>query len=190
MFPDGLLETLLGIEGTAARVYFSHFSGLLKPGLEFAFDGRNRRPPRDPVNALLSFAYSLLLAEWTATLSTMGFDAYVGFLHQPVYGRPALSLDMMEEFRPFLADRLVLSMINRNQIHPEGFLTKESGAVYMDDATRRKIIETYQKRKQEELIHPFLNEKVEIGNLFFIQALLLARFIRGDMDGYPPFIWK
>jgi CRISPR-associated protein Cas1 len=112
------------------------------------------------------------------------------FLHRDRPGRSGLALDMMEEFRPFLADRLVLSLINRRQIRSDGFIIKNSGGVYMDDVIRRTVLEAYQKRKQESLVHPFLNEKVEIGNLFFIQALLLARFIRGDLDGYPPFIWK
>ena len=123
-------------------------------------------------------------------LESVGLDPAVGFLHRDRPGRPGLALDMMEEFRPFLADRLVLSMINRNQVCSDGFIIKESGAVYMDDETRKTVLTAYQKRKQESLLHPFLNEKVEIGNLFFIQALLLARFIRGDIDGYPPFIWK
>ena len=125
-----------------------------------------------------------------SALESIGLDPAVGFLHRDRPGRPGLALDMMEEFRPFLADRLVLSLINRNQVHPDGFVTKESGGIYMNDDTRRTILEAYQKRKQESLVHPFLNEKVEIGNLFFVQALLLARYIRGDIDGYPPFIWK
>ncbi len=185
------IDSLRGIEGDAAHQYFSVFNELIfMHKTKFAFTGRNRRPPTDRINCLLSFVYTLLVHDVRSALETAGLDPAVGFLHRDRPGRPGLALDIMEEFRPFFADRLVLSMINRNQIHPDGFLTKESGAVYMDDATRRKILEIYQKRKQEELFHPFLNEKVEIGNLFFIQALLLARFIRGDIDGYPPFIWK
>lgn len=189
--PNPNLDRLRGIEGDAAHQYFSVFDELIFSNKrEFAFTGRNRRPPTDRINCLLSFVYTLLVHDVRSALETVGLDPAVGFLHRDRPGRPGLALDMMEEFRPFFADRLVLSMINRNQIRPDGFVTKESGAVTMDDDTRRKILETYQKRKQEILVHPFLSEKVEIGNLFFIQALLLARFIRGDIDGYPPFIWK
>ncbi len=185
------LNRLRGIEGDAAHQYFTVFNELILTQKEdFEFITRNRRPPTDRINCLLSFVYTLLVHDVRSALETVGLDPAVGFLHRDRPGRPGLALDMMEEFRPFLADRLVLSMINRNQIHSEGFLFKESGAVYLNDETRKIILETYQKRKQERLIHPFLNEKVEIGNLFFIQALLLARFIRGDIDGYPPFIWK
>ena len=185
------LNRLRGIEGDAAHQYFTVFNELILTQKEdFEFITRNRRPPTDRINCLLSFLYTLLVHDVRSALESVGLDPAVGFLHRDRPGRPGLALDMMEEFRPFLADRLVLSMINRNQIHSEGFLFKESGAVYLNDETRKIILETYQKRKQERLIHPFLNEKVEIGNLFFIQALLLARFIRGDIDGYPPFIWK
>ncbi|WP_457553050.1 type I-C CRISPR-associated endonuclease Cas1c [Desulfobacula sp.] len=185
------LDRLRGIEGDAAHQYFSVFNQLILAQKEaFSFLGRNRRPPTDRINCLLSFVYTLLVHDVRSGLESVGLDPAVGFLHRDRPGRPGLALDMMEEFRPFLADRLVLSMINRNQVRPDGFIIKESGAVYMDDETRKTVLETYQKRKQESLIHPFLNEKVEIGSMFFIQALLLARFIRGDIDGYPPFIWK
>ncbi len=185
------LERLRGIEGDAAHQYFNVFNELIFAQKEaFLFSGRNRRPPTDRINCLLSFVYTLLVHDVRSALESVGLDSAVGFLHRDRPGRPGLALDMMEEFRPFLADRLVLSMINRNQVCSDGFIIKESGAVYMDDETRKTVLTTYQKRKQESLIHPFLNEKVEIGNLFFIQALLLARFIRGDIDGYPPFIWK
>ncbi|MCP4682286.1 MAG: type I-C CRISPR-associated endonuclease Cas1 [Desulfobacterales bacterium] len=185
------LDRLRGIEGDAAHQYFSVFNELILAQKEsFLFSGRNRRPPTDRINCLLSFVYTLLVHDVQSALESVGLDPAVGFLHRDRPGRPGLALDIMEEFRPFLADRLVLSMINRNQVQPDGFIIKESGAVYMDDETRKTVLTTYQKRKQERLTHPFLNEKVEIGNLFFIQALLLARFIRGDIDGYPPFIWK
>ncbi|WP_020586892.1 type I-C CRISPR-associated endonuclease Cas1c [Desulfobacter curvatus] len=185
------LDSLRGIEGDAAHQYFSVFDELIFQQQEaFAFSGRNRRPPTDRVNCLLSFVYTLLVHDVRSALESVGLDPSVGFLHRDRPGRPGLALDMMEEFRPFLADRLVLSMINRGQVKPEGFTIKESGAVHMDDDTRKTVLTTYQKRKQESLIHPFLNEKIQIGTLFFIQALLLARFIRGDLDGYPPFIWK
>ena len=185
------VDHLRGIEGDAARQYFDVFNELIFYHKQaFRFKGRNRRPPTDRINCLLSFVYTLIVHDVRSALETVGLDPAVGFLHRDRPGRPGLALDLMEEFRPFLGDRLVLSLINRSQVRPEGFLEKETGGIYMDDETRRTVLETYQKRKQEALLHPFLNEKVEIGNLFFIQALLLARFIRGDLDGYPPFIWK
>ena len=185
------LNRLRGIEGDAAHQYFSVFEELIFQQKDaFPFLGRNRRPPTDRVNCLLSFVYTLLVHDVRSALESVGLDSSVGFLHRDRPGRPSLALDMMEEFRPFLADRLVLSMINRGQVRPDGFMIKESGAVHMDDDTRKIVLTTYQKRKQETLIHAFLNEKVQIGTLFFVQALLLARFIRGDLDGYPPFIWK
>ncbi len=187
----GNLDRLRGIEGDAAHQYFSVFNELIFQQKEtFRFSGRNRRPPTDRINCLLSFVYTLLVHDVRSALESVGLDPAVGFLHRDRPGRPGLALDIMEEFRPFLADRLVLSMINRNQIQDDGFVEKESGAVYMDDDTRKTILTAYQKRKQESLVHPFLNENVQVGMLFFIQALLLARFIRGDLDGYPPFIWK
>ena len=185
------LDTLRGIEGDAAHQYFSVFDEMIFQQQDaFAFSGRNRRPPTDRVNCLLSFVYTLLVHDVRSALESVGLDPAVGFLHRDRPGRPGLALDMMEEFRPFLADRLVLSMINRGQVRPEGFTIKEPGAVHMDDDTRKTVLTTYQKRKQESLVHPFLNEKIQIGTLFFIQALLMARFIRGDLDGYPPFVWK
>ncbi len=188
---NGDLDRLRGIEGEAAHQYFSVFDELISQQKDFfVFSGRNRRPPTDRVNCLLSFVYTLLVHDVRSALESVGLDPSVGFLHRDRPGRPSLALDMMEELRPFLADRLVLSMINRSQVKPDGFIIKESGAVHMDDDTRKAVLTIYQKRKQESLIHPFLNEKIQIGNLFFIQALLLARFIRGDLDGYPTFIWK
>lgn len=185
------LDSLRGIEGDAAHQYFSVFDQLIFQQQDaFAFSGRNRRPPTDRINCLLSFVYTLLVHDVRSALESVGLDPAVGFLHRDRPGRPGLALDMMEEFRPFLADRLVLSMVNRGQVKPDGFTIKESGAVHMDDDTRKTVLTTYQKRKQESLIHPFLNEQIQIGTLFFIQALLMARFIRGDLDGYPPFIWK
>ncbi len=185
------LDSLRGIEGDAAHQYFSVFNEMIFQQQDaFAFSGRNRRPPTDRVNCLLSFVYTLLVHDVRSALESVGLEPAVGFLHRDRPGRPGLALDMMEEFRPFLADRLVLSMINRGQVRPDGFTIKESGAVHMDDDTRKTVLTTYQKRKQESLVHPFLNEKIQIGTLFFIQALLMARFIRGDLDGYPPFIWK
>jgi CRISPR-associated protein Cas1 len=185
------LDVLRGIEGESARAYFSVFDHLIiAQKQDFYFKERNRRPPLDRVNCLLSFLYTLVLHDVRSALETTGLDPAVGFLHRDRPGRPGLALDMMEEFRPFLADRMALSMINLNQLKPEGFATVESGAVIMDDETRKTLLTTYQKRKQDTIDHPFLNEKVTIGILFYTQALLMARFLRGDIDGYPPFIWR
>ncbi len=185
------LDVLRGIEGEAARVYFSVFDHLIiAQKQDFYFRERNRRPPLDRVNCLLSFIYTIVLHDVRSALETTGLDPAVGFLHRDRPGRPGLALDMMEEFRPFLADRLALSMINLNQLKPEGFTTVESGAVLMDDETRKALLTAYQKRKQDTIDHPYLNEKVSIGILFYSQALLMARFLRGDIDGYPPFIWR
>lgn len=142
------------------------------------------------MNALLSFLYTLLVHDVQAALETVGLDPQVGFLHQDRPGRPGLALDMMEELRPFLADRLALSLVNRKQVSPSGFQTLESGGVIMDDETRKTVISAWQKRKQEQIMHPFLNEKIEIGLIPYAQAMILARHLRGDLDGYPPFFWK
>ena len=185
------LDTLRGIEGEAAHVYFSVFDHLIVSQKEsFRFRERNRRPPLDRVNCLLSFIYTLLMHDVRSALETVGLDPAVGFLHRDRPGRPGLALDMMEEFRPFLADRLTLSLINLNQVQEKGFTQSESGAVLMNDETRKTLLVAYQIRKQDEIYHPFIEEKVTIGILFHMQALLLARFLRGDLDGYPPFIWK
>ena len=185
------LDSLRGIEGETARAYFSVFDDLIthqKDG--FIFKGRNRRPPLDNVNCLLSFLYTLLLHDIRSALEGVGLDPAVGFLHRDRPGRPGLALDLMEEFRPFLADRLVLSLVNLGQINPKGFIKTEAGAVTMMDDTRKAVIVAYQKRKQDEIQHPFLGEKVAVGILFHVQALLLARHLRGDLDGYPPFVWR
>jgi len=138
----------------------------------------------------LSFLYTILMHDIRSALESVGLDSAVGFLHRDRPGRPGLALDLMEEFRPFLADRLTLSLINLGQAKNKGFQKKASGAVLMDDETRKTLLVAYQKRKQDEIFHPFLEEKVSIGILFHVQALLLARYLRGDLDGYPPFIWK
>lgn len=185
------LDRLRGVEGDAAHTYFGVFNHLIVAQKEgFSFQERNRRPPLDTVNCLLSFIYTLLMHDIRSALETVGLDPAVGFLHRDRPGRPGLALDLMEEFRPFLADRLVLSLINRQQVKDKGFKKMESGAVMMNDETRKTVLVAYQERKQEEIMHPFLEEKVTIGILFFIQALLLARHLRGDLDGYPAFIWK
>jgi CRISPR-associated protein Cas1 len=185
------LDTLRGIEGDAAHIYFSVLDHLIVSQKEtFSFQERNRRPPLDNVNCLLSFLYTLLVHDIRSALESVGLDPAVGFLHRDRPGRPGLALDLMEEFRPFLGDRLALSLINLRQVQDKGFKKSDSGAVLMSDDTRKTVLVAYQERKQEEIIHPFLDEKVSIGLLFHIQALLLARHLRGDLDGYPPFIWK
>jgi CRISPR-associated protein Cas1 len=185
------LDTLRGLEGDAAHIYFRVFDHLIVAQKDdFSFQERNRRPPLDNVNALLSFIYTLLVHDIRSALETVGLDPAVGFLHRDRPGRPSLALDLMEEFRPILADRLALSLINLRQIQGKGFKKSDSGAVIMTDETRKNLLVAYQERKQEEILHPFLDEKVTIGLLFHIQALLMARYLRGDLDGYPPFIWK
>jgi CRISPR-associated protein Cas1 len=185
------LETLRGKEGDAARCYFSVFDRLILAQKEhFKFTDRSRRPPTDKVNALLSFVYTLLAHDVTSALEGVGLDPAVGYLHRERPGRPSLALDIMEEFRSWLADRLVLSLINLRQIRPEGFTQSESGAVLMDDATRKTVIAAWQSRKQDELTHPYTEEKLAIGLLPHMQARLLARHIRGELESYPPFVWK
>ncbi|MBW6485801.1 MAG: type I-C CRISPR-associated endonuclease Cas1c [Syntrophobacterales bacterium] len=185
------LDEVRGCEGDAAHTYFGVFDHLIVVQKEaFSFQERNRRPPLDNVNALLSFIYTLLVHDVRSALEVVGLDPAVGFLHRDRPGRPSLALDMMEEFRSFLADRLALSLINLRQVQGKGFKKSESGAVLMTDDTRKTVLVAYQERKQEEIVHPFLDEKVTIGTLFHIQAMLMARYLRGDMDGYPPFIWK
>jgi CRISPR-associated protein Cas1 len=185
------LDRLRGIEGDAANHYFSVFSRLVNlPGDEFRFVGRSRRPPMDRVNALLSFLYSMLAHDTRSACEATGLDAAVGFLHRDRPGRPGLALDLMEEFRPFIVDRLVLSLINRRQVTPAGFEVSASGAVTMDDKTRRLVLTAFQKRKQDAITHPFLDEKSTVGLLVHLQARLLARHIRGDLDAYPPFLWR
>jgi CRISPR-associated protein Cas1 len=185
------LNALRGIEGEAANVYFNVFDHLIVAQKnDFAFTQRSRRPPLDEVNCLLSFLYTLLMHDVRSALESVGLDSCVGFLHRDRPGRPGLALDIMEEFRPVLGDRLTLSVINRKQVCKKGFEKLDSGAVFMDDDTRKEILVAYQKRKQETIMHPYLKENVQVGLLFYIQALLLARHLRGDIDGYPVFIWK
>jgi CRISPR-associated protein Cas1 len=184
-------DVLRGIEGDAAHLYFTVFNHLITAQKEdFLFQERNRRPPLDNVNCLLSFVYTLILHDVRSALETVGLDPAVGFLHRDRPGRPGLALDLMEEFRPFLADRLVLSLVNLRKVQKKGFTKMDSGAVFMDDDTRKEVLVAYQNRKQEEITHPFLGEKVSIGILFHIQAMLFSRYLRGDIDGYPPFIWR
>jgi len=188
--PQGA-DALRGLEGEAANAYFAVFDQLiLVPGDELRFTGRSRRPPLDPVNALLSFVYALLVHDVRSALETTGLDPAVGFLHRDRPGRPSLALDLMEEFRPFFADRLVLSLINRRQVAASGFRRLENSACLMTDELRKAVLVAYQERKREELRHPFLGEPTTVGLLWHLQAQLLARHLRGDLDGYPPFVWK
>lgn len=183
------LDTLRGIEGNAASAYFHVFNEcILSDKKEFYFKTRNRRPPRDRVNALLSFSYSLLAAEVGAALEGVGLDAYVGFLHRDRPGRMSLALDVMEELRPVIAERFVLKVINRRQIKEDDFIIKENSAVLLKDESRRKFLQLWQEAKTEKMTHPYLKEKIEWGLVPHAQALLLARFLRGDLDGYPPLL--
>jgi len=185
------LDTVRGREGEAARTYFGVFDHLIAAQKDdFHFHGRSRRPPMDNMNALLSFVYTLLAHDVRAALESVGLDPAVGFLHRDRPGRPGLALDLMEELRPLLGDRLTLSLVNRRQVKGGGFETSDSGGVTMNDATRKTVIQAYQTRKQEELHHPFIGEKVAVGLLPHVQAMLMARFLRGDLDGYPPFVWR
>ncbi|MCM1566923.1 MAG: type I-C CRISPR-associated endonuclease Cas1c [Dehalobacter sp.] len=185
------LEQLRGFEGEAASQYFSVLDELILQQKEsFYFNCRNKRPPLDNVNAMLSFVYTLLAHDVAAALETVGLDPYVGFLHRDRPGRISLALDLMEEMRAVYADRFVISLINKREVKAEGFTQKENGAVIMDDDTRKIILKAWQSRKQEIITHPFLQEKLEWGLVPYAQAMLLARFIRGDLDGYPPFMWK
>jgi CRISPR-associated protein Cas1 len=188
---DISLNTIRGIEGDSARVYFKVFDQLItSQKKDFFFQGRNRRPPMDKVNCLLSFLYTLLFHDVRSAIESVGLDPAVGFLHRDRPGRLGLALDLMEEFRPFLADRLALSLINLHRVKNKDFKKTQSGAVLMDDEPRKTVLIAYQKRKQDEILHPFLKERISIGLLPHMQALLLARYLRGDLDGYPPFIWR
>lgn len=187
---DNDLDTVRGIEGDAAHVYFSVFNHLVNRNKEaFRFQQRNRRPPLDRMNCLLSFLYTLLLHDIRSALECTGLDPAVGFLHRDRPGRPGLALDLMEEFRP-LADRLALSLVNLGQLKEKDFILSEAGAVRMKDDARKTLLVSYQKRKQDVMEHPFLKKKMPIGLLFHTQTLLLARFLRGDLDGYPPMLWR
>lgn len=184
-------EQLRGFEGEAAQVYFRVFDELiLQQKKDFTFQGRNKRPPMDNVNALLSFVYTLLTNTITSALETVGLDPYVGCFHTERPGRVSLSLDLIEELRPVLADRFVLSLINKKIVSKKGFKKKENGAILMDDETRKTVLVEWQNKKKETLTHPFLKEKVEWGMVPYVQAMLLARYLRGDLDTYPPFLWK
>lgn len=184
------LDMVRGVEGDAAHVYFDVFDHLVTRSKDaFYFHQRSRRPPLDRINCLLSFLYTLLLHDVRSALECTGLDPAVGFLHRDRPGRPGLALDMMEEFRP-MADRLALSLINLGQLQEKDFTISEAGSVRMKDEARKTLLVSYQKRKQDVMEHPFLEKKMPVGLLFHTQALLLARFLRGDLDGYPPMIWR
>jgi CRISPR-associated protein Cas1 len=186
------LDVLRGLEGEAAARYFAVFGRLVAPERReaFSFGERNRRPPLDPLNALLSYLYTLLRFDAAGALAAHGLDPAVGFLHRDRPGRAGLALDLMEELRVPLADRLALTLINRQQVQAKHFRTDDVGAVLLTDDGRKEVLTAWQKRKQEEVEHPFLEEKLPIGLLMHAQALLLARHLRGDLDAYPPFEWR
>lgn len=184
-------DQLRGYEGEAASIYFGVFDELiLQQKKDFIFQGRNKRPPLDHVNALLSFVYTLLTNSITSALECVGLDPYVGYLHTDRPGRVSLSLDMIEELRAVLADRFVLTLINRKIVTAKNFSKKENGAVLMDDEARKRVLTEWQKKKKEIITHPYLKEKAEWGMIPYVQAMLLARYLRGDLDGYPVFLWK
>jgi len=185
------MQQLRGIEGEAASVYFSVLDDLiLQQKEDFFFNNRNKRPPLDNVNALLSFSYSLLANECASALQGVGLDPYVGFLHRDRPGRISLALDLMEELRSVFADRFVITLINKRIVQGSGFTKKENGVVIMNDDTKKTVLSNWQTKKQELITHPFIKEKIEWGLVPHVQALLLARYIRGDLDQYPPFLWK
>lgn len=185
------MDQLRGYEGEAASVYFGVFDQLiLQQKKDFIFSGRNKRPPLDNVNAMLSFVYTLLTNTIASALETVGLDPYVGFMHTDRPGRVSLALDLIEELRPVLADRFVLTMINRKMVTAKDFTKKEDGAVLMSDDARRNLLTEWQNKKKEVITHPYLGEKVEWGMIPYVQAMLLARYLRGDIDEYPPFFWK
>lgn len=185
------LDSLRGVEGDAAAAYFAAFPHLMTHGdAGLTMTGRSRRPPLDPVNALLSFLYTLLMHDCRSALESCGLDAQCGFLHRDRPGRPSLALDLMEEFRAFFADRVALTLFNRKQLGPQDFERQESGAVLLKEASRKVVLTTWQEKKQDEITHPFLDEKTTVGLLPHLQARLLARHLRGDLDAYPAFLAK
>ena len=184
-------DQLRGYEGEAASIYFSVFNELiLQQKIEFNFQGRNKRPPKDNVNAMLSFVYTLLTNQITSALEVVGLDPYVGYLHTDRPGRVSLALDLIEELRSVYADRFVLSLINKKIVNGKNFSQKENGVVLMGDDLRKKLLVEWQNKKKEVITHPYLKEKVEWGMVPYVQAMLLARYLRGDLDGYPVFLWK
>ena len=185
------LDSLRGLEGAAAGAYFGVFDQMILRDKDvFFYHGRNRRPPLDNVNAMLSFAYSLLTNDCASALESVGLDSYVGFMHRDRPGRVSLALDLMEELRPCMADRFVLTIINNRVLGADDFEVSESGAVRLTDQARKKFLQRWQERKQEQIKHPYLEEKIPWGLVPYVQALLLSRYLRDDLDAYPPFLWK
>lgn len=185
------MEELRGVEGLAARCYFSHFNDMIFVEDEFlCFNGRSKRPPMDAPNAMLSFAYSLLTNDCASALEGVGLDPYVGFMHVERPGRKSLALDLVEELRSPVADRAILTCINNKMFNEKSFENRPDGSVYLGESGRRKFLDAWQRRKREQIRHPYLKSKVAWGLVPHIQAMLLARYIRGDIDGYPPFMWK
>lgn len=185
------LDAVRGIEGAATQLYFSVFAQMVRANKQhFPFDGRNRRPPRDPVNALLSFLYALLTSDCISACESAGLDPQVGFLHAPRPGKPALALDLMEEFRPVMTDRLALNLINRQQIQPQHFEKRPPEAVLLNDEGRRVVLAAYQERKKEEVQHSLLKQPLPLGLVPFVQARLVARAVRQDTPHYQPYLWK
>ncbi len=179
------------MEGEAAALYFSVFDHLIRSSdQEFRWKGRSRRPPLDPINAVLSFLYTLLTHDCRSACEAVGLDPAVGFLLRDRPGRPSLALDLMEELRPVLVDRLALSLVNRHQLRSTDFEARDGGAVMLSDDARKTVLTAWQERKKEERLHPFLAEKVPFGLVPYLQAQMLSRHLRGDLDGYPPWFWK
>lgn len=185
------LNSLRGLEGAASTIYFSIYDDMILNNKDdFYFNKRNKRPPLDNVNAMMSFSYSLLANDCASALESVGLDSYVGFIHRDRPGRNSLALDLMEELRPCIADRFVLTLINNRIISNKHFITQESGAVFFTDEGRSLFLKHWHQRKYEEIKHPYLNDKISWGQVPYVQSLLLSRCIRGDIDGYPPFLWK
>ena len=185
------IDKIRGIEGECAKLYFGIFDEMIvKQKDHFSLKFRTKRPPLDNVNAMLSYMYTILTFEIQSALETVGLDPYVGFMHTDRAGRASLALDVIEELRAYMVDRLVLSMINLVQIKPDDFLQKEGGAVLMKDECRKKILKCWQDKKNEIIEHPFIGEKIQIGLIPYVQVQLLARYIRGDIEDYPPFLCK
>ena len=187
---SGNIESIRGLEGDSAAIYFSVFNGLILPSVksDFVFNGRNRRPPKDPVNALLSFCYSILGNEIASSLQGVGLDPQAGFLHSDRPGRDGLAQDLLEEFRAWWVDRFVLNLINRKQLKYKDFEFQASGAVVLKEPARKTLLTAWQEKKHDEIVHPYLNEKIQIGLLPHVQAMLLAKYLRGELDCYPPFV--
>ena len=185
------MDALRGLEGMAAKEYFYAFDDLILRNKDnFFFEGRTRRPPLDRMNALLSFIYSVLTNNCCAALQGVGLDPYVGFMHVDRPGRASLALDLVEEFRPVIADRFALTLVNTGAIQMKDFEERENGSVFLSETGRKAVLGAWQRKKAEQIVHPYLQEKISWGLVPYVQALLLARFLRGDIDAYPPFMWK